>query len=122
MKLIIATFIATSSFSGFAFAQDTAVQNLTNIDSLPDIAELPMLDLSGPAVSEFTAVDITADLPAAKTTMPSSSLALDDIPDAQKDLIERLNYKKKEGSKIKRYKPEFGIKATNVEVGASQKK
>lgn len=121
MKIIIATFIATMSLSGLAFAQDNTAQNLTDIDALPDIAELPMLDLSGSAVSESTAVDITADFPTDKTSMPSSPLALDDIPDAQKELIERLNYKKKEGSKIKRYKPEFGIKATNIEIGASQK-
>lgn len=109
------------SLSGLAFAQDNTARNLADIDTLPDIAELPMLDLSGSAVSESTAVDITADFPTDKTSMPSSPLALDDIPDAQKELIERLNYKKKEGSKIKRYKPEFGIKATNIEIGASQK-
>ena len=122
MKMIIAILISTLFLSVPAFAQDSEVKDLTDIDALPDITELPSLDLSDPGTGEPQAIDITRDFPAAKTIKTTSSSALlDEIPDAQKDLIERLKYKKKEGSKIKRYKPEFGIRATNIEIGASQK-
>ena len=122
MKIIIAAMILTLFLSAPAYAQGSAVKDLTDIDTLPDITELPSLDLSSPLSAEPQAIDITRDFPVAKTlkTKPSSPV-LDEIPDAQKDLIERLKYKKKEVSKIKRYKPEFGIKATNIEIGASQK-
>jgi hypothetical protein len=116
MKVTIASLIFTLGFSCQAFAQDR-----TDIDTLPDITELPTLDLSAPAESDVKAIDITADLNAAKTEDSSSRPILDDIPAAQKELIERLNYKKPEGSKMKRYKPEFGITASNIQIGASQK-
>ena len=121
MKTFIAVLISTLSLSCQAFAQVPSQQELMDIDALPDITELPSLDLSGPIIAEPQTIDISADFPAAKTTAAPSFLTLDEIPAAQKDLIERLNYKKKEGSKMKRYKPEFGITASNIEIGASQK-
>ena len=120
MKTIIATMISTLFLSVPAFAQDSAVKDLTDIDALPDITELPSLDLSGPVTTEPQPIDITRAFLTAKTRTTSPTV-LDEIPGAQKDLIERLKYKKKEGSKMKRYKPEFGFRATNIEVGASQK-
>ena len=120
MKIIVTVIISTLFLSAPTYAQDSAVKDLTDIDTLPDITELPSLDLSSPLTTEPQAIDITRDFPVAKTRTTSPAV-LDEIPDVQKDLIERLKYKKKEGSKIKRYKPEFGIKATNIEIGASQK-
>lgn len=116
MKTIFTSLLLSLFLSGQATAQDR-----TDIDALPDITQLPMLDLSAPADEDPKAIDITADVLAPKATMSSSPLMLDEIPEAQKDLIERLNYKKPEGSKIKRYKPEFGITASNLDIGASQK-
>ena len=116
MKVTLASLIFTLGFSCQAFAQDR-----TDIDTLPDITELPTLDLSAPAKTDVKAVDISADFNAVKTEGFSSQRNLDDIPAAQKKLIERLNYKKPEGSKVKRYKPEFGITASNIQLGASQK-
>lgn len=116
MKIILTLIIPLVFLGTHAAAQDR-----TDIDALPDITELPALNLSAPTEAEKPAVDITAKFNAVKKASAPSSIALDDIPDAQKDLIGRLKYKKKEGSKIKRFKPEFGIRVNNDEIGATQK-
>lgn len=110
-----------ASFIFINFAVTASAQLQTSPDALPDITELPALDLSVSNISEAEPVTVVPALEFRVAGASSDGASERDIPQTQKDLIERLNYKKKEDPKLKRYKPEFGITASNVEIGASQK-
>lgn len=117
IKFSIILLVSSFALSGPAFAQ---LQ--TEKDGLPDITELPALELTPIDTVNPKPVDITMILEKKSDTdilKPQNSIG--DIPADQLELINRLKYKNKEGSGIKKYKPEFGLKTTGVEVGASQK-
>lgn len=107
---IVILFFMGSNISAYAQVNS----NVAAPDALPDIAELPVLNLSDTSLKPIQTVErsdvLIRDVPSQRT----DGVAIEDgIPTAQQELIERLKYKKKEGSKIKRYKPDVRISVSD---------
>lgn len=96
--------------------------DVEEVDVLPGISELPVLNLSDISPKPIQKLEATDFLIRENSTQRTNDASIDDnIPTAQQDLIERLNYKQKEGSKIKRFKPEVRVSILNDDVESSWK-
>ena len=101
----------------YAFAQDSTAAEIIAPDTLPGIIELPTLNLTAPETKEAKTSDISSVLIRKENELDSPVTRLDEnIPTGQQELINRLKYKKKESSKIKKYKPQVNISVVDQDA------